>query len=193
MGKPKKNISALFLRFSKRLEERGLTLNLDKCQLYQKEVIFYGMRFSEEGIAPTEDRVRALKETRAPTDAKILHSFLCTIIWSSRFMKDVNTVAEPLWRLTKKDVPWEWGETEQTAFEAVKELISTRYMSFYRKDWDTELITDASPVGLGAVLCQINPLNREERNIICFMSRLLTDVEPRYSQCKKESYSRSPC
>jgi hypothetical protein len=33
-------------------------------------------------------------------------------------MKDVNTVAEPLWRLTeKKDVPW---ETEHTDFEAVK-------------------------------------------------------------------------
>jgi hypothetical protein len=37
-------------------------------------------------------------------------------------------------------------------------------MSFYRKDWDTELITDARPVELKAVLCQINPLNREERN-----------------------------
>ena len=186
-GRTEEDHQRTLLAVLQRLEERGLTLNLDKCQLYQKEVIFYGMRFSAEGIAPTEDRVKALKETVAPTDVKILHSFLCTIIWSARFMKDVNTVAEPLWRLTKKDVPWEWGETEQTAFEAVKELISTRYMSFYRKDWDTELITDASPVGLGAVLCQINPLNREERSIICFMSRLLTDVERRYSQCEKEA------
>ena len=104
-GKIEEEHQRALLAVLQRLEERGLTLNLDKCQLYQKEVIFYGMRFSEEGIAPTEDKVRALKETRAPTDAKILHSFLCTIIWSARFMKDVNTVAEPLVRLTKKDVP----------------------------------------------------------------------------------------
>ncbi len=71
------------LRFSKRLEERGPTLNLDKCQLYQKEVIFYGMRFSEEGIASTEDRVRTIKDTKAATDAKILH----TASYASSFME----------------------------------------------------------------------------------------------------------
>jgi hypothetical protein len=102
-------------------------------------------------------------------------------------VKDVCTVAEPLWRLTNKDVPWEWGATEQKAFEALKNLISTKCMSYFRKDWNTELITDASPVGLGAVLCQYNPKNTEERHIVCFMSRMLTDVERRYSQCEKEA------
>ena len=30
-------------------------------------------------------------------------------------------------------------------------------MGYFRKDWQTELISDASPVGLGGVLCQFNP------------------------------------
>ena len=58
------------------------TLNLDKCNLFKKKVTFSGTRsFSEDGIAPTEDRVKALlKEAEVPTDAKALHSFLCTIL-----------------------------------------------------------------------------------------------------------------
>jgi hypothetical protein len=58
------------------------TLKLDKCNLFKKKVTFSGTRsFSEDGIAPTEDRVKALlKEAEVPTDAKALHSFLCTIL-----------------------------------------------------------------------------------------------------------------
>ena len=186
-GKDEEDHQRALLAVLRRLEEKGLTLNLEKCQLYKKEVTFFGLRFSADGIAPTEDRVKALREAEIPTDAKALHSFLCTVLWSARFMKDVCTVAEPLWRLTKKDVPWEWGEKEQKAFDALKNLITAKCMSYFRKDWETELITDASPVGLGAVLCQYNPKNPEERHIVCFMSRMLTDVERRYSQCEKEA------
>ena len=122
-GKDEEDHQRAILAVLQRLEEKGLTLNLEKCQLYKKEVIFFGLRFSADGIAPTDDRVKALKEAETPIDAKALHSFLCTVLWSARFMKDVCTVAEPLWRLTKKDVPWEWGATEQKAFEALKNLI----------------------------------------------------------------------
>ena len=186
-GKTEEDHQRTLLAVLERLEERGVTLNLEKCQFYKKEGVFYGLRFSAEGVAPTEDRVKALREAKAPTNAKELHSFLCTILWSARFMKDVSTIAEPLWKLTKKDVPWNWAEVEQTAYDRLKDLITTKYMSYYRKDWETELITDASPVGLGGVLCQYNPANHEERHIICFLSRLLTDVERRYSQCEKEA------
>ena len=102
-------------------------------------------------------------------------------------MKDVCTTSEPLWRLCKGGIPWRWTDVEQHAFDSLKEAISTKCVSYFRKDWDTELHTDASPVGLGAVLSQMNPKNPEEKHIVCFMSRLLTEVERRYSQCEKEA------
>ena len=95
-GKDEEDHQRALLAVLQRLEEKGLTLNLEKCQLYKKEVIFFGLRFSADGIAPTDDRVKALKEAETPIDAKALHSFLCTVLWSARFMKDVCTVAEPL-------------------------------------------------------------------------------------------------
>ena len=60
-------------------------------------------------------------------------------------------------------------------------------MAFFNKDWNTKVTVDASPVGLGAVLSQHNPLDKNERHIVCFASRLLSDVERRYRQCKKDA------
>jgi hypothetical protein len=64
--------------------------------------------------------------------------------WDS-LMRDVCTVSEPLWRLTKNGVPWQWTEAEQNAFDAIKKLNSTKCMGYFRKDWETEL---------GAVICR---------------------------------------
>jgi hypothetical protein len=42
-------------------------------------------------------------------------------------------------------------------------------------------------VGLGAVLAQINPSDSKDQKIVCFQSRLLSDVERRYSKVEKEA------
>ncbi len=182
-GRNKKEHHRNLMAVLKRLEEKGITLNREKCEFYRSELNFYGLRFTSEGISPTEDRCRALKEAKEPENAKDLHSFLCTVLYSARFMKDVCTITAPLWNLTKKDVKWNWGPKEKSAFENLKQAISTKCMSYFRKDWCTEVIVDASPVGLGAVLCQYNPTDKRERHIVSFASRMLSDIERRYSQC----------
>ena len=60
-------------------------------------------------------------------------------------------------------------------------------MAYFNRKLKTELIGDASPVGLSAVLAQVNPEDNKDRRYVCFASRLLTDVERRYSQCEKEA------
>lgn len=80
------------------------------------------------------------RQASAPTNTKDLHSFFCSVTWSSRFMKNFCTMAEPLWRLTKNGVKWQWGEIEQRAFEDIKQAISTKCIGFFKKDWDTSLM-----------------------------------------------------
>jgi hypothetical protein len=60
-------------------------------------------------------------------------------------------------------------------------------MRYFSKDWHLELISDASPVGLGGVLCQFSPKDPTQRHIVCIFSRLLTEVERRYSQAEKKA------
>jgi hypothetical protein len=52
-------------------------------------------------------------------------------------MRDVCTVSEPRRRFTKNGVPWQWmwTENEQNDFDAIKELISTKCLGYFRKDW----------------------------------------------------------
>jgi hypothetical protein len=190
-GKTAKEHQENLLRVLKQLEDSGITLNLAKCKFYQPELTFFGLQISAEGVATTAERCRALREASPPTNAKDLRSFLGSVGFCSRFMGELNvdlsTVAEPLWRLTKNDAPWRWTEEEENAFERVKDLLSSRRMAFFDRNWHTELVVDASPVGLGAVLTQVDPSNPERKRIICFASRLLTAVERRYSQCEKEA------
>ena len=51
----------------------------------------------------------------------------------------------------------------------------------------TVVTVDESPVGLGAVLQQFKPDNEIERQKVSCISRMLTEVERRYSQCEKET------
>jgi hypothetical protein len=60
-------------------------------------------------------------------------------------------------------------------------------MAYFNKYWPTEVSVDASPVGLSAVLMQVNPKEPKDKRMVCCVSRLLSEVERRYSQCEKEA------
>ena len=101
-------------------------------------------------------------------------------------MRNVCKISEALWRLTKTGVEWRWTEVEQKAFDDLKAAISCKPMAYFNPDWTTELVVDASSSGLGAILTQQDPNNPENCHEIAYASRLLSDVERRYSQCEKE-------
>ena len=165
------------------LEENGITLNREKCNFYKDEVTLIGLKFSKDGVSPTEDRFKTIGEEQITNNAKELHSFVCGMVWSSRVVKNASMVAEPLWQLTRAGTPWYWGDVEQKAFEAVE----AKPMSYFNPAWNTEVETDASPYGLAVVLIQRNPTDRSDVNVITNVSRMLTGVEKRYSQCEKEA------
>ena len=97
------------------------------------------------------------------------------------FIPNYSTVTEPLRRLTKQGIQWEWTIEHQQSFDKLNnELIADRVMSYIDPNKETMLIVDASPVGLAALLTQ-------EGKIIAYSSRALTDVESRYSQTEKEA------
>ena len=98
----------------------------------------------------------------------------------ARFIPDFASRTEPLRRLTRKDAPWEWTQQEQDAFDNIKEaLTSTQVMAYFNPAKQTDVLVDASPVGVDAILAQ-------EGKIIAYASRALTDVEQRYSQTDRE-------
>jgi hypothetical protein len=109
--------------------------------------------------------------------------------YCGKHIPNLATLAEPLWSLVDKNKQFEWNDVHEKALKSIKDRIVKNALSFFNKDWDTELTVDASPVGLGAVLAQVNPADSNDRKIICFQSRLLSDVERRSRESKNGSFN----
>ena len=131
----------------------GLTLNKEKHKFHMSEIEFTGHLLSTRGIRPTQAKGEAVTEARKPESVVEVSRFLGLVNFCARFIPDLPTVSEPLRRLTRKDVPGQWGKEQDKAFnELKKRLANTETLGYFDKDAETCLITDASPVGLGAVL-----------------------------------------
>ena len=123
------------------------------------------------------DKVRAVVEAREPESASEVRSFFGLVNYSGRFIPNLATLSEPLRRLTKKDVKFQWGPEPAAAFQKLKnELARAEILGYYDKDTETRVFTDASPIGLGAVLAQ---KQQGEFRVIMYASRSLTKVERR--------------
>ena len=60
----------------------------------------------------------------APETIRDLRRFLGMINYVGKFIPNHTTVLKPLQDLTKKEVSWTWSESQQSAFNMAKDLIS---------------------------------------------------------------------
>ena len=124
--------------------------------------------------------MKTIQNSQPPTSVSVVRSFLGMIQYVASFIPGFANITEPLRRLTKKETEWKWEAEEQQAFDRLKqELTGTQIMAYFDPQKPTDVIVDASPVGLGAILAQ-------QGKIISYASRALTDVEQRYSQTDRE-------
>lgn len=106
-----------------RLAEYNILLNREKCLFVATSTVFLGHRLSEKGIEPMEDKIKAIKSFRQPTSAEEVRSFLGLVNFTAKFIPNVATLSEPLRRLTKSTVPFEWGHVQREAFEKLKDAM----------------------------------------------------------------------
>ena len=64
--------------------------------------------------------------------------------------------------------------------------MSETVIAYFDKTKETELITDASPFGISAILTQ-KVSGSVDRKVVAYISRSLSDVERRYSQTEREA------
>ena len=82
--------------------------------------------------------------------------------------------------MTRQDTKFQWGKEENKAFEASrKQLAEASMMALYDKNAPTEVVTDTSLVGLGAILVQEQ---QGVKRAVLIASCSLTEVERRYRQ-----------
>ena len=178
-----KNLESVF----QRLQEKNLTLNKAKCQFHLDKINFFGHILSSKGVECDPQKTQAVLEASPPQNVEEVRSFLGVVGFCSRFIPNYAAVNEPLRRLTKKEIKWQWGALEENAFHTLKRsLASAKVMNYYDFNKYTEVIVDGSPFGLGAMLVQKDKPN-DVSKVVAYASRSLSDVEQRYSQIERET------
>ena len=169
-----------------RAQAFGITFNREKCEFGIEELEFYGYKFTKDGLKPTPEKVRAVKESKEPESKEAVRSFLGMIGYLSKFIPRYASLTAPLRKLTHKDTKFRWGLEEKKAFNDLKNSITNEnVMAFFNPNRPIILRCEASfNEGLSAGLFQQTPRGIQP---VHFISRTMTETEKRYSQTEKDA------
>ena len=181
---PEEHLAHLRQVFEK-LDREAYHVRLTKCLFRCDEVEFLGHRLSSKGLQTSPIKMEALQAWQPPfLKAKYVKQFLGLVLWYKSFIPHLATIAAPLFPLTSSKKNFEWSEAATAAVRTLQKQI-TQAPCLAR--WDpvlpTRVITDASQIGIAAVL--------EQRHVsgwrpVAFWSRRLKDAETRYHTTDRE-------
>ena len=122
----------------------NLKLNLDKCAFFRKQLIYCGHVVSEEGVEPDPDKVVKVKSSPRPANVEHVRAFLGFAGYYRRFVRNFARIAKSLTDLLcrfdsrkrkkrgnmspgsrSRAEQWRWGKEQQSAFNALKECLTT--------------------------------------------------------------------
>ena len=167
-----------------RLQKYGVQLKLTKCSFMMDRVTYLGHEISSNGIQPTQDKIEALQNMRAPTDLHELRVLLGMVNYYSKFIPNQATLLAPWYNLLRKETPFHWSKACQEVWCNMKKLLtSDELLVHYDPKKEIILACDASPVGLGCVLSHL--VDGVEKPI-AFASRSLSPAEQNYCQVERE-------
>jgi transposase InsO family protein len=181
----------------KKLKTSGLKLNFEKCNFFQSSAKFLGRIVSKEGYRMDESSVAAVHSLKGfkPRNIGDIRHLLGLIGYHRRHIADFSRKAKPITNIllsqskktdksSKRKFKIDWTSDCEAALNALIDEISSAPILAY-PNFEEEFIvhTDASQIGLGAVLCQRQD---GKLKVVAYGSRTLTKAEAKYHATKLE-------
>ena len=169
------------------LRKAGLRIKEKKCQFAKNCCNYLGHVVGEGKVRPEICKIEAVRNFKRPQTKKEVRAFLGLAGYYRRFIKDFATIAAPLSDLTKASASnkVEWKEEQNKAFVELKKRLTAEPI-LRNPDFSIPFIlqTDASDLGIGSVLTQVD--DQGEEHPVAFASRKLLPRERRYAAVEKE-------
>ena len=172
-----------------RLQDYGVQVNVDKSVFGVPSITFLGHTVSLEGITPLQEKCESIQNFPKPTTQRQLKQFLGMLNYYNRFIPSCSLLLQPLYAMIKpckkgQSISLVWTPATEEAFTAAKQALnSVSPLSFPAPDAIISIATDASDIGIGAVLQQYadggwKPLS--------FFSKKFNKAESKYSTYDRE-------
>ena len=130
-------------------------IKLSKCKFAQRQVSYLGHVISSSGLSTDPAKVQAIQDWPPPTSVRDLRGFLGLAGYYRKFVRNFGIIAKPLTDLLKKDALFVWTSIHESAFLTLKTALSSApVLALPDFSIPFEIETDASGVGVGAVLQQ---------------------------------------
>ena len=174
-----KHLTNLF----KALIRNGLKISPRKCKLFKTSLVYMGHQVNIiDGIphiTPVKSRVDAIVKLDPPKSPKNCKQFCGMVNYLSMFLKDLQTKLIPIYHLTKKGVPFHWGELQQEAFDQIKkDLTEAPVLAMPNSEGHMVLVSDTSKIACGSALYQEQ---KGRYRLIAYFSKKLPLSAQRYS------------
>ncbi|XP_041361040.1 uncharacterized mitochondrial protein AtMg00860-like [Gigantopelta aegis] len=125
------------------LGESGAKVNREKCVFSTNEPTFFGHVFGANGVSADPNKIKTIINTAPPENISEVRSFLGMTQYIARFMSDYATMTEPLRKLTRQGIAWKWSQTEQPAFDKLKQsLTQTPVTAYFDSKEETTVLVD---------------------------------------------------
>jgi transposase InsO family protein len=164
-----------------RIIAANLKLNMAKCEFCASEIIYLGHRITKNGIGVDPAKVEAIDRLETPTNRQKLRRFLGMATYYKRFVEHFSWIAAPLTQLTSINREYKWTPECQAAFDQLKSALkSTPLLAAPDFTKPFQLSTDASKIGIGAVL-------EQDGQPIAYASRTCSVAEQNYQATEQEA------
>ena len=168
------------------LQEHKLFLKPDKCEFEKTRVEYLGVIISHNSVEMDPVKVAGVADWPVPSNKKEVQSFLGFVNFYRRFIQDFSHHARPLFDLTKNDVKWSWSADARSAFDMLKNLItSAPILTSPDNARPFRIEADSSDFATGAVLSQ-QSADDDKWHPVAFLSKSLSAVERNYEIHDKE-------
>ena len=178
------------------LSTANFRLSVGKCTIATDHVEYLGHSISHGVLRPNTDNIRGLLETPNPTSSRELFRFVKAAEYYRKFIRNFSTLAAPLYKHApsqqqssspRKPTVFCLTPEETEAFARLKHIL-TNDLVLRLPDLAVpfKVQTDASQIGIGAVLLQTTP---EGDRPVCYLSKKLTPSQQRWPAIEQECYA----
>lgn len=135
---------------------------------------YLGHIVQNNSVKPLNDNFIAIQKFPMTTTKKNVRQFLGKINFYHWYVPNIAMKLDPLHNLLRKDQEFKWTEECQKSFDEMKRILCSQpVLTIFDPKLPIRIYTDASLLGLGAILKQIQE-NGEEKPVGYFSKKLNT-------------------